>query len=98
MRHMFILHVDLAVKPDMIRALEQTYRQVFCPAVSAQAGFSETKLLRAKSSETPGYRLVIAFENEEFQKKWVTTDLHQEVWTKMEEQIAEYSAARYEEV
>ena len=41
---MFILHVDLTVNPGMTAALERTYREVFCPAISKQAGFSETKV------------------------------------------------------
>jgi heme-degrading monooxygenase HmoA len=82
----------------MTETLEGTYREVFRPAIPKQAGFSEAKLLRAKSSEAPSHRLVIAFENQEFQKKWVDTDLHQEVWPKMEAVMAQYSVHYFESV
>jgi heme-degrading monooxygenase HmoA len=95
---MFILHVDLSVKPGMTKALEGTYRDVFVPAISKQAGFSEAKLLRAISSETHSHRLVIAFEREELQKKWVATDLHQEVWPKMDANMSQFSVHNYETV
>ncbi len=95
---MFILHVDLSVKPGMTKALESTYRDVFVPAISKQAGFSETKLLRAISSEAHSHRLVIAFELEELQKKWVATDLHQEVWPKMDANMSQFSVHYYETV
>jgi len=95
---MFILHVDLSVKEGMTKALEGTYRDVFVPAISKQAGYSEAKLLRAISSEAHSHRLVIAFESEELQKKWVATDLHQQVWPKMEMNIAEYSVDSFKSV
>ena len=95
---MFILHVDLSVKPGMTKALEDTYRDVFVPAISKQAGFSETKLLWAISSEAQRHRLVIAFESETLQKKWVATDLHQEVWPKMHANMSQFSVHKYETV
>ena len=95
---MFILHVDLSVKAGMTKALESTYRDVFVPAISKQAGFSEAKLLKAISSEAHSHRLVIAFEREELQKKWVATDLHQQVWPKMDANIAQFSVHNYETV
>jgi heme-degrading monooxygenase HmoA len=95
---MFILHVDLSVKPGMTKALESTYRDVFVPAISKQAGFSEAKLLRAISSEAHSHRLVIAFDREESQKKWVATDLHQEVWPKMDANMSQFSVHNYETV
>jgi heme-degrading monooxygenase HmoA len=95
---MFTLHVDLSVQPGMTKALEGTYRDVFAPAISKQAGFSETKLLRALSSEAHSHRLVIAFESETLQKKWVATDLHQEVWPKMVANMVEFLIHKYETV
>jgi heme-degrading monooxygenase HmoA len=95
---MFVLHVDLSVKPGMAKALEVTYRDIFVPAISRQVGFSAVKLLRAISSEAPSHRLVIAFEREELQKKWVATDLHQEVWPKMDANMSQFSVHYYESV
>jgi heme-degrading monooxygenase HmoA len=95
---MFTLHVDLSVKPGMTKELELTYRDTFVPAISKQAGFSETKLLRAISPEAQSHRLVIAFESEELQKQWVATDLHQEVWPKMNANMAQFSVHYYETI
>jgi heme-degrading monooxygenase HmoA len=95
---MFILHVDLTVKSGMTEALKGTYRDVFCPAISKQPGFSETKLLQAKPPGARTHRLVIGFEKEELQKKWVATDLHQQVWPKMEANIEKYSVDFFETV
>ena len=93
---MFILHVDLSARPGMAEVLNGTYHGVFSPAISQQPGFSETKLLRAKSSKERTHRLVIEFKSEEFQKKWVATDLHQEVWPQMEQAMAQYSVEYFE--
>lgn len=95
---MYILHVDLSAKPGMAEALEVTYRDIFVPAISKQVGFSEVKLLRALTSEAHSHCLVIAFEREELQKKWVATDLHQEVWSKMDANMSEFSVHYYETV
>ena len=95
---MFTLHVDLSVKPGMTKALEVTYRDIFVPAISKQLGFSETKLLKTISPEAHSHRLVIAFESEELQKKWVATDLHQQVWPKMDANMAQFSVHYYETI
>lgn len=95
---MFVLHVDVSVKPGMTKALEVTYRDIFVPAISKQAGFSGTKLLRAISPEAHSHRLVIVFESEALQKKWVATDLHQEVWPKMDANMSQFSVYYYETV
>jgi hypothetical protein len=53
---MFTFDVDLSVKPGMTKAPEVTYRDIFVPAISKQAGFSEVKLLRTLSSEAHSHR------------------------------------------
>jgi heme-degrading monooxygenase HmoA len=88
---MFILHVDLFVKPNMNETLEKVYSSVFRPAISRQSGFSETRLLRAIHAAENSHMLVIVFVNETSQKAWVATDLHQEVWPQIEALIDRYS-------
>jgi heme-degrading monooxygenase HmoA len=95
---MFILHVDLFVKPKMNEVLERIYGSVFGPAISQQPGFSETRLLRPIAAEGNTYRLVIAFVNEKSQKEWVATDLHQEVWPQIEALLDRYSVHPFEAV
>lgn len=70
---MFILHVDLSVKPGMTKALKGTYRDVFVPAISKHAAL-RSEIAWAISSEARSHRLVIAFESEELQENgWPRT-------------------------
>jgi heme-degrading monooxygenase HmoA len=91
---MFVLFVDMKLKPGAQAALEKTYTEVFRPAISRQEGFRGVELLRPNQ---PGdqWRLSIAFESHDLQKKWVGMDLHQEVWPQMESHFADYSVNDY---
>ncbi len=91
---MFVLHVDLEVRSDSRQALERTYEGVFRPAISSQPGFDHVLLLRS-GSDPNGYRLVIAFQEESSQKKWVATNLHQEVWPKVEANLLSYKVETF---
>jgi heme-degrading monooxygenase HmoA len=91
---MFVLFVDMRVKPGSQQALEKTYTEIFHPAISRQEGFRDVELLRP-NQEDGEWRLRIAFESHAFQKKWVALDLHQEVWPQMENYFADYSVNDY---
>lgn len=91
---MFVLHVDLKVRPDSSRTLEDTYREVFQPAISSQPGFDHVLLLKSDRVQDR-YRLVIAFQDETAQKKWIATDLHQEVWPKVETNCSSYGVETF---
>ena len=73
---MFVLFVEMRVKPGAQAALEKTYTETFRPAISHQEGFRGVELLRP-NNEGDQWRLRIAFESHAFQKKWVALDLHQ---------------------
>jgi heme-degrading monooxygenase HmoA len=77
------LHVHATAADGSAAALEETFLKVFYPAVSRQPGFKHSNLLRipGKSGE---YVLTIAFESEDLRLRWVATDLHQEVWPRMQ--------------
>ena len=94
---MVVLHVDLRPKPGAGPALEQTFHETFRPAIRAQQGFVDVALLRP-IAETDPFRLVIVFENEALRMKWVGTDLHQQVWPKLESHCAGYDAKRFDAV
>jgi heme-degrading monooxygenase HmoA len=94
---MFVLHVDLQVKPGSEEKLEQTYVETFQPAISKQEGFRAVNLLRSRE-EPKNYVLSIAFEDQALQQKWVATDLHQKVWPLIESLCASYSLRRYDAV
>jgi heme-degrading monooxygenase HmoA len=91
---MFVLFVDMNVKPGSQQALEKTYTEIFRPAISRQEGFRGVELLRP-NQDGGGYRLSIAFEQHALQKKWVATDLHQQVWPQIESYCADYSVKDY---
>ncbi|HEX5482266.1 MAG TPA: antibiotic biosynthesis monooxygenase family protein [Terriglobia bacterium] len=94
---MFVLHVDLEVKPGARQALEKIYAETFRPAISRQAGFSAVALLRPTEGES-NYLLSLAFDDQSFQQQWVATDIHQQVWPQMEQHCARYSLKRYNTV
>ncbi len=91
---MFVLFVEMRVKPGAEAALEKTYTEIFRPAISRQEGFRGVELLRP-NHEGDQWRLRIAFESHALQKKWVGLDLHQEVWPQMENHFADYSVNDY---
>ena len=91
---MFVLFVEMRVKPGAEAALEKTYTEIFRPAIARQEGFRDVELLRPNQAGDQ-WRLRIAFETHPLQKKWVATDLHQEVWPQMEDHCADYSVNDY---
>lgn len=91
---MVALHVDLQLKPGAGPELEKTFRDVFRPAISTQPGFSGVALLHS-TPEADLYRLVIEFQSEELRLDWVATDLHQQVWPRMDAHCASYSVKNF---
>jgi len=94
---MFVLHVELKLKPGMQQALEKTYREVFIPAISPQPGFQSANLLRPVE-DGADYRLTLAFDDQSQQQAWVATDVHQQVWPQVESQCEGFSAVGYNTV
>ena len=88
---MVALHLDLQLKPGAGPELEKTFREVFRPAISAQPGFVAVALLRP-NSDPAIYRLVIEFQTEQSRLGWVATDLHRQVWPKMEAHSTSFTA------
>jgi heme-degrading monooxygenase HmoA len=94
---MFVLHVDLKVRSGSSKTLENTYRDIFRPALSSQPGFDHVLLLQSGTDQNE-YRLVIAFQDEPSQKRWVATKLHQDVWPRMEKNCSSYKAETFQPV
>ena len=94
---MFVLHIELKVKPGLRQSLEKTYLEKFRPAISAQEGFNAVQLLHSKEDDA-NYRLCLTFDQQASQQKWVATDLHQEVWPAIADQCAEFSVQDYSTV
>jgi heme-degrading monooxygenase HmoA len=94
---MFVLHIELAVKPGLQHALENTYLADFRPAISAQEGFEAVQLLHSNDNDA-SYRLCLTFDRQASQQKWVATDLHQQVWPAIESRCEKFSVAGYSAV
>ena len=93
---MFILHVDIVLKPSARESLSRTFRDKFMPAISIQPGYVSAMLLRPVEINEVDNRLVIEFENHQTQQTWVATDLHQRVWPEMEASIEQYAVRSFE--
>ncbi|MGI4747400.1 MAG: antibiotic biosynthesis monooxygenase family protein [Janthinobacterium lividum] len=72
----FVIHAD--AEDDVLRI----YSGPFKSAISSQEGFRSVILLKPLSGQN--YLMVIIFVNQELQRQWVSTDLHNEVWSAME--------------
>jgi heme-degrading monooxygenase HmoA len=94
---MFVLFVDIKLNPGAQASLEKTYIETFRPAISQQEGFRGVELLRPNQAGGE-WRLSIAFESHELQKKWVALDLHQVVWPQMQSHFADFSVNDYTSV
>ena len=93
---MFVLHVKIKLKPESATATEQFFAGPFKAAIAVQPGFCDVQLLRANIGDD--YVLSIAFENEQQQQRWVTTDLHGQVWNEMEKHFEGYSLTTFSAV
>ena len=94
---MFVLFVDMKLNPGAQAGLEKTYVETFRPAISQQEGFRGVELLRPNQAGGQ-WRLSIAFESHDLQKKWVALDLHQVVWPQMQSHFADFSVNDYTSV
>ena len=93
---MFVLHVDIRVKPGREEAAHGVFAGPFKAAIRAQPGFQDVRFL--KPLEGGDHVLAIAFENQALQQKWVATDLHTQVWSQMEANFDGYSVKNYNTV
>ena len=94
---MFVLFVEMKLKPGAQADLEKTYLEIFRPTISQQEGFRGVELLRPNQAGG-NWRLSIAFESRDLQKKWVALDLHQVVWPQMQSHLADFSVNDYTSV
>lgn len=90
---MFVLHVNVRIKPGQASAAEKVFAGPFKAAITAQPGFQDAQFLRP--SDNGDYVLRIAFENQPLQQQWVKTDLHGEVWSQMEQNFDGYTVTTF---
>jgi heme-degrading monooxygenase HmoA len=85
---MFVLFVDMKLKPGVQPELEKTYTETFRPAISQQEGFRGVELLRPNKAGGD-WRLSIAFESRELQ---------QVVWPQLQSYFVDFSVNDYTSV
>ncbi|MBM3262291.1 MAG: antibiotic biosynthesis monooxygenase [candidate division Zixibacteria bacterium] len=76
---MIQLHIYLDVEPGKEKALEETYRNAYVPAIVVQDGYVSTALIKSMNGMRR-YQIDIAFETEEKRLHWVASKEHQEAW------------------
>ncbi len=76
---MITLHIYLTTKPGRGKELEALYHEAYVSAITSQAGFRSTMLMRAYDSETT-YEIDICFDNEAQRQAWAEGAAHAETW------------------
>ncbi len=88
------VHVDLVVDPAKEQETLRYFQTVFRPAAMKFRGYVDVRLLRLLAvpvGTAPAgltYRFSITYETEEMRQKWVTSEIHQEVWGGMEQMLS----------
>ena len=91
---MIQVHVDLAIDPAKEQEMLRYFQTVFRPAAMKFRGYIDVRMLRVHAvpvgSHPPAltYRFAITYESEELRQKWVSSDIHQEVWGGMENMLS----------
>ena len=91
---MFVLHVLMQVKAGLLPVLEEMFCDPFREAISAQPGFQDVQLLKPQQGEGDPI-LAIRFETQALQQQWVASDLHGQLWPRMEALLSAYSLALF---
>jgi len=90
---MIQIHVDLSVDPAKEAQMLRDFQTLFKPAAAQFAGYIDVKIVKLRKAfvgqapEGMNYRFVLRYENEELRQKWITSDIHQEVWGIIEQTL-----------
>jgi len=91
---MIQVHVDLAIDPAKEQEMLQYFQSVFRPAAMKFRGYIDVRMLKVHAvpvgtaPEGINYRFAIVYESEDLRQKWVSSDIHQEVWGGMEKMLS----------
>ena len=91
---MIQVHVDLVVDPAKEQETLRYFQTVFRPAAMKFRGYIDVRLLKllavpvGTAAAGLNYRFAITYESEELRQKWVTSEIHQEVWGGMEQMLS----------
>ena len=98
------LHLDLAVDPAKEQEMLRFFVEKFRPAAARQPGFIDLRMLKLMSTlrgaAPPGanYQFVMTFASEALRQKWVSTEIHKQLWPAIEDSLTSrnYSRLLYE--
>jgi hypothetical protein len=101
---MIQVHVDLAIDSAKEQDMLHYFKNVFRPAAVKFRGYIDVRMLKVSAvpvgtpPEGINYRFAITYESEELRQKWVSSDIHQEVWGSMEKMLSipEYTVILFE--
>jgi heme-degrading monooxygenase HmoA len=79
---MITLHIALRLKAGRGADLEALYRDAYVPAITRQAGFRSTTLLRA-ANDPDHYEIDIAFDTEVQRQAWADGADHEATWPRV---------------
>ena len=96
MSRLIELHADLDVDPAREEAMVDYFETVYRPAAEKFPGYVALNLLRLEAvplgTKPAGlsYRFSIRYESEGQRQAWVASDVHTEVWGKLETFLASH--------
>ncbi len=88
---MIQIHVDMSVDPAKETQMLRDFETHFKPAAAQFAGYLDVKIIKLREAfvgrapEGVNYRFVLRYESEELRRKWIASDIHQEVWGMIEQ-------------
>jgi hypothetical protein len=91
---MIQVHVDLAIDPAKEQEMLRYFQNEFRPAAKKFQGYIDVRMLELRAvpvGTAPAginYRFAITYENEDLRQKWVTSEIHREVWGGMEKMLS----------
>jgi heme-degrading monooxygenase HmoA len=89
------VHVDLTIDSSREAEAVRYFETVFRPAAQKFEGYRDVRMLKLRAvpyGRAPAgldYRFAITYDSEELRQKWVSSDIHQEVWGAMERMLAD---------
>jgi antibiotic biosynthesis monooxygenase (ABM) superfamily enzyme len=103
---MIQIHVDMSVDPAKEAQMLRDFETHFKPAAAQYAGYIDVKIVKLRKAfigrapEGINYRFVLRYESEELRQKWITSDIHQEVWGMIEQTFlhTNYDVLLFDEV
>ncbi len=90
---MVTIHIYMRAKAPS--ALEQTYREIFAPAMARQKGFVLTRLLQEFGSEDR-YGVEVCFRSEDERLVWAGSPEHDDAWARIEAACEEITWKEYD--